>query len=250
MSKDLEKEYKALIDSEAPDLWARIESELQETEKPARQRKQHIIPWAGLVAACACVALCILVLKSRSPFDGSNSYTTAQNRKDLAFNLASDTGALECAPEEAALTDGAAAGGADEAVPKSCDQPAAMNGADYSAVEDAVDGRDTVTSAGIFMDDDIEEASAQEIRRITVTAEILDIDLRMNSGILYLAKVVSSEETSVQAGSEIKIFCSALAAKDMISLEQSQTYEMTLIKGETQSEGDGMIYTLQSAVKP
>lgn len=38
MSKDLEKEYRALMDSEAPDLWARIESGLQE-KKPVRQKR-------------------------------------------------------------------------------------------------------------------------------------------------------------------------------------------------------------------
>ena len=30
MSKDLEKEYRALVNSEAPDLWARIEVGLEE----------------------------------------------------------------------------------------------------------------------------------------------------------------------------------------------------------------------------
>lgn len=224
MSKDLEKEYRALMDSEAPDLWARIESGLQE-KKPARQKKTAVLRWAGLAAACACVALCIPVLKSRLPLGGS-TYDAA------APDLASDMVVLECAPEEAALTaaEGAAAGGADEAVPKACDQPAVMKGDADNGIE--------------------EDVTVQEIDSVIVTAQILDIDLRMNSGIMYLAKVVSSEEVSVQAGSEIKIFCSALAAKDLLSLEQSQAYEMTLIKEEAQGEEDEIIYTLQSAVKP
>ena len=238
MSKDLEKEYGALMDSEAPDLWARIESGLQE-KKPVRQKKTADLRWAGLAAACACVALCIPVLKSRLPLGGSTFDAAAPN-------LASDMVVLECAPEKAALTaaEGAAAGGADEAVPKACDQPAVMKG-------DAGDESGIVLPEDIDSDNGIEEdVTVQEIDSVIVTAQILDIDLRMNSGIMYLAKVVSSEEVSVQAGSEIKIFCSALAAKDLLSLEQSQAYEMTLIKEEAQGEEDEIIYTLQSAVKP
>ena len=238
MSKDLEKEYGALMDSEAPDLWARIESGLQE-KKPVRQKKTAVLRWADLEAACACVALRIPVLKSRLPLGGSTFDAEAPN-------LASDMVVLECAPEKAALTaaEGAAAGGADEAVPKACDQPAVMKG-------DAGDESGIVLPEDIDSDNGIEEdVTVQEIDSVIVTAQILDIDLRMNSGIMYLAKVVSSEEVSVQAGSEIKIFCSALAAKDLLSLEQSQAYEMTLIKEEAQGEEDEIIYTLQSAVKP
>lgn len=44
----------------------------------------------------------------------------------------------------------------------------------------------------------------------TVTAEILDIDIHKDSGILYTISVTASENTDVQAGSEIKIFSSAL----------------------------------------
>lgn len=239
MSKDLEKEYRTLMDSEAPDLWARIESGLQE-KKPVRQKKAAVLRWAGLAAACVCVVLCIPVLKSRLPLGGSTFDAAAP---DLASNNAA---VLECAPEEAALTaaEGAAAGGADEAVPQACDQPAVMKG-------DAGDESGIVLPEGIDADNNIEEdVTVQEAGSVIVTAEILDIDLRRDSGIVYLAKVVSSEEVSVQAGSEIKIFCSALAARDLLSLEQSQAYEMTLIKEQAQGEEDESIYTLQSAVKP
>ena len=78
MSKDLEKEYRALMDSEAPDLWARIESGLQE-KKPVRQKKTAVLRWVGLAAACACVALCIPVLKIRLPLGGSTFDAAAPN---------------------------------------------------------------------------------------------------------------------------------------------------------------------------
>lgn len=33
MSRDLEREYRAFVDSEVPDLWARIESGLEEKSR-------------------------------------------------------------------------------------------------------------------------------------------------------------------------------------------------------------------------
>lgn len=41
MSKDLEKEYRALVNSEAPDLWARIEVGLE--EKTVRSHREKFI---------------------------------------------------------------------------------------------------------------------------------------------------------------------------------------------------------------
>lgn len=39
MSKDLEKEYRALVNSKAPDLWARIEAGLEEKTVPPHHKK-------------------------------------------------------------------------------------------------------------------------------------------------------------------------------------------------------------------
>ena len=233
MSKDLEKEYRALMDSEAPNLWARIEAGLEEKEKPAGRKWHRIKLWAGLAAACACAAVCIPVMKSCLPLSGGAAYTAEPARND--------TVSMECVPQAAALTAEGAESAA-EAVQENSVRAAAENGEDTCMLEDS----DAVLSGAT----DNGAGAVRANNSFVVTAEILDIDLRLNSGIVYLAKVVSSEDEAVQAGSEIKIFRSALAAEDMITLEQSQTYELTLMKEAVQGEEEGPSYTLQSAAKP
>ncbi len=233
MSKDLEKEYRALMDSEAPNLWARIEAGLEEKEKPAGRKWHRIKLWAGLAAACACAAVCIPVMKSCLPLSGGAAYTAEPARND--------TVSMECVPQAAALTAEGAESAA-EAVQENSVRAAAENGEDTCMLEDS----DAVLSGAT----DNGAGAVRANNSFVVTAEILDIDLRLNSGIVYLAKVVSSEDEAVQAGSEIKIFRSALAAEDMITLEQSQTYELTLMKEAVQGEEEVPSYTLQSAAKP
>ncbi len=233
MSKDLEKEYRALMDSEAPNLWARIEAGLEEKEKPAGRKWHRIKLWAGLAAACACAAVCIPVMKSCLPLSGGAAYTAEPARND--------TVSMECVPQAAALTAEGAESAA-EAVQENSVRAAAENGEDTCMLEDS----DAVLSGAT----DNGAGAVRANNSFVVTAEILDIDLRLNSGIVYLAKVVSSEDEAVQAGSEIKIFRSALAAEDMITLEQSQTYELTLMKEAVQGEEEAPSYTLQSAAKP
>ncbi len=233
MSKDLEKEYRALMDSEAPNLWARIEAGLEEKEKPAGRKWHRIKLWAGLAAACACAAVCIPVMKSCLPLSGGAAYTAEPARND--------TVSMECVPQAAALTAEGAESAA-EAVQENSVRAAAENGEDTCMLEDS----DAVLSGAT----DNGAGAVRANNSFVVTAEILEIDLRLNSGIVYLAKVVSSEDEAVQAGSEIKIFRSALAAEDMITLEQSQTYELTLMKEAVQGEEEVPSYTLQSAAKP
>ena len=233
MSKDLEKEYRALMDSEAPNLWARIEAGLEEKEKPAGRKWHRIKLWAGLAAACACAAVCIPVMKSCLPLSGGATYTAEPARND--------TVSMECVPQAAALPAEGAESAA-EAVQENSVRAAAENGEDTCMLEDS----DAVLSGAT----DNGAGAVRANNSFVVTAEILEIDLRLNSGIVYLAKVVSSEDEAVQAGSEIKIFRSALAAEDMITLEQSQTYELTLMKEAVQGEEEVPSYTLQSAAKP
>ena len=237
MSKDLEKEYRALMDSEAPNLWARIEAGLEEKEKPAGRKRHRIKLWAGLAAACACAAVCIPVMKSCLPLSGGATYTAEPARND--------TVSIECVPQAAALPAEGAESAA-EAVQENSVRSAAENGEDTCMLEDS----DAVSSGSMDNGAGALAGALQENNSFVVTAEILDIDLRLNSGIVYLAKVVSSEDEAVQAGSEIKIFRSALAAEGMITLEQSRTYELTLMKEAAQGEEEVPSYTLQSAAKP
>ena len=121
MSKDLEKEYRALMDSEAPNLWARIEAGLEEKEKPAGRKRHRIKLWAGLAAACACAAVCIPVMKSCLPLSGGATYTAEPARND--------TVSIECVPQAAALPAEGAESAA-EAVQENSVRSAAENGED------------------------------------------------------------------------------------------------------------------------
>ena len=86
MSKDLEREYRALVNSEAPDLWARIEAGLEEKKaadlysvsidrNQERNQKKRVDfkMWAGLAAACACVALIVPAMARMMIMGGSGS---------------------------------------------------------------------------------------------------------------------------------------------------------------------------------
>lgn len=109
MSRDLEREYRALVNSEAPDLWARIEAGLEDKkmapetagtaasdlhitdfsmpdaqrEQP-RIRKANFRVWAGIAAACACVALVVPAML-RAGMSKGGSYSNS------APNFAADT---------------------------------------------------------------------------------------------------------------------------------------------------------------
>lgn len=216
MSKDLEKEYRALVNSEAPDLWARIEVGLEEkTVRSHREKfikkKWHFKMWAGLAAACVCVALSLPVIMRYFSPDGSNSDTVSPGNNTTGMG------------DTAGITEYATVESAGEIVLEESIRPAAIN-EEY----------------------DIAEAAEQKSNNFTVTAEILDIDIHKDSGILYTISVTASENTDVQAGSEIKIFSSALTTGGVIALEKSQSYQFTLADDMTHSAEEGVVYTLQA----
>ncbi len=257
MSKDLEKEYKALMDSEVPDLWARIESGLDEKpvcsyQKNIDRKKQSIKMWAGLVAACVCIVLSIPVMIRHLLVGGTKSYTTKPN--DNIINM-------ECAPMAAEYIAEEAAGDI---------SPAALTDDSNNVVDDTnaaltsgntEDGLNTVTSDDATMESNVivsneasnyydtsvvEETTEQEGNSFTVTVQILDIDVRRNNGIVYTANVIASEYPVVQPSTEIKIFSAALAAEGVISLEKAETYELTLSDDMLDSKNDVPIYMLQA----
>lgn len=243
MSKDFEKEYRALMDSEAPDLWARIEAGLEEKpvslhQKSSNGKKTHMKLWAGLAAACACAVLSIPVMTRQLSSGGSASDTTASDN---------NAAIMECAPEAA---EGAAEAYADEIMLQEGNYPAAMKGdTNAGSVNDGMNPSVSVITDHHLNTDTAQETTVQEGRSFVVTAEIIETDVRRNSGILYIAKVVTTEDSAVQADSEIKIFSSALGEEGVIPLEKSQVYELTLIDNETDSEEEP-VYTLQAVVKP
>lgn len=88
MSKDLEKEYKALMDSDVPDLWARIEAGIDERNLPSNvhsadhrtqnakkrgaKKRFHYGVWGTVAAACLCVAVAVPVMMQASKGKTSN----------------------------------------------------------------------------------------------------------------------------------------------------------------------------------
>ena len=247
MSKDLEKEYKALMNSEAPDLWARIEAGIEEKTVCSHQEifvkiKRGSKIWVGFAAACACVALSIPVIMKYFPVSG--------NKLDIVFDNAASAG---CAPE-------AAAGVEDETVLEEGISPAAMNeefdGAGNrlnTVTTDSVGDRSSAVvseKAGKSSNMDIPEATVEQERgSFIVTAEILGSDIGRDNGILYTVRVIESQSAAVQVGSEIKIFSAALPEENMITLIESQPYKLTITNNTSYSEEEEIIYILQTVEK-
>lgn len=92
MNKNLEKEYKALMTEDVPDLWERIEAGLEPKQQSAKKvslwRKYRA--WGGAVAACLCLAVAIPVILggskggNMSASDGAASENCGIQDNDMA----------------------------------------------------------------------------------------------------------------------------------------------------------------------
>lgn len=208
MSDNLEREYRALVNSEAPDLWARIEAGLEDKKaadfpktdsqtENVRGKKVNFKVWAGLAAACVCAALIVPAMARTILMRGDGiSYSNS-------------------APQEADSYENAKSAGPEEAI----EEAAADNGA--AADENTMSGSATVANNAdaVKVDSDALEEDPYIFR---VTVEILDTDVSMNNGILYVAKVITSENPNIEADSEIEIFSSTAV------LEESESYDLML----------------------
>ena len=256
MSRDLEREYRALVNSEAPDLWARIEAGLEdkktapETAKTAasdlhitdfpttdaqreqpRIRKVNFRVWAGIAAACACVAL-IVPAMLRAGMSKGGSYSNS------APNFAADT-APSADPSGGAADNAGREEMAYEYGNERSDflQGNAQTTAD-SDMNSAADGAQVMEEAAAA------EEPESEPYRFHATVEILETDLRMDSGILYTARVLSSDNSAIAADSEIRIFSSAVSAEGVTRLEVSQTYDLVLCEDHSGETGQEPTYLL------
>lgn len=154
MSKDLEKEYKALMDSDVPDLWARIEAGIDEkkgsgniqhfehrtqNEKGKRNTKKpfHFKVWGTVAAACLCVAVAIPVMMQVTkdgtsdmkamPEMAAESFDTGYAQQDDAAVKSADTDLLNNT-----LTDSVAVQEAENAVADVAEQAEANDTQRYS----------------------------------------------------------------------------------------------------------------------
>lgn len=141
MSKDFEKEYIKLAESEIPDLWNRIEAGLTEksthtTESAPEQENKitHNIEWirryAGLAAAVLCIALIVPALMLFHPTAGKSS--------------SADTSAPEAAEEEMAAGMTAEVTG-EMAAAEAYDEMASKEAVEESAEVPAISGVSTDT---------------------------------------------------------------------------------------------------------
>lgn len=231
MSKDLEREYRVFVNSEVPDLWARIEAGLEDkrmspekaetdlhiTDFPATDsrkenvcgKKANLKVWAGLAAACACVVLIVPAMAGMMMGGDGVSYSNSQSDAPQAaetYEKAENTG-LEEAFEEAAADNDAAA-----------DEIGMSGGADAANVDSG--------------------ALEEEPYIFRVTVEILDTDVSVDGGILYAAKVITSENPDMEADSEIRIFSSEVV------LEESKCYDLMLSGGHSGDSGEENRYWL------
>ncbi len=213
MSRDLEREYRAFVDSEVPDLWARIESGLEE-KKPAadtladtlmkdtRDRKMNYKVWAGLAAACVCAALVVPALVRNTGMKGGSNSAPAPVADTAPQAAEAYERAADNAGKEAAL----------------CEEVA-------EATADSGMG----AAGGI-----------QELYRFHAAVEILEVDVSMDSGVLYIAKVLSSDQSGIEPDSEIQIFDPLAASEGTELMETDQTYDLVLsgIRSEDPEQGE------------
>ncbi len=245
MSRDLEREYRAFVDSEVPVLWTRIEAGLED-KKPAsenvrtdlritdfpvtdtptentRDRKVKYKVWAGVAAACVCAVLIVPAMVRNVGIKGESGQTADTAPQAAGAYEAADTAKQEAAACEEEVN-AAAADGSDS-------EKSVVSGMD-AAVDTA--------NGGMAM----EEGAWSEPGSFHATVEILDMDVSMDSGILYTAKILSSDQPGIETDSEIQIFCSIVSSESMDLLELDQTYDLMLREVEPDAPGQEVTYLL------
>lgn len=257
MSRDLEREYRALVNSEVPDLWARIEAGLEDkktaprtdrtdmhiTDFPitdsqmehTRVRKANFKVWAGLAAACACVVLIVPVMVRHAAMGGSKGFSSSAPSSDTApqaYWKAEDNGQEEAAYEN---FDGAAA--------EHGNDKSAVTQDNTQAVADSnMNGAGTASGA-----QEMDEAAAAEepgAYRFHATVEILGTNISADGGVLYTAKVLSADQSVIEVDSEIQIVCSKVLSESMTVLEVHQTYDLVLREDHSGETGQEVVYLL------
>lgn len=220
MSKDLEKEYRALVNCETPDLWARIEAGLDDKDSSGiacETRKKNVFSikvWATVAAACVCVGVIIPVMKTHlGGMEGIQNDTAAP--PEYAADKADGY-----APEEHLMAD------INQAAPR--DESGAGVSMD-SAAEDAVVTADAAYDKGGMAENAME--AVPEI--FSAKVEIVDVNAA-ESGILYTARVVESEDSELQDKSAISIMAFAPENEEE-RLEKGSVYDLLLQKEDAET---------------
>lgn len=246
MSKELEKEYRVLVNSEVPDLWERIEAGLDEkitadsnivdmTVLDKRNTldirkfldikkfldKRKIRVWASLAAVCLCVALIVPVMKNRMGGRANDMAAAPRYTNDAPQSGGDDDDAPQPAGDNGKA--GATLSGSFDA------------GAGDGAAYDAAANNTAVVTNG----EAAEVAEEEGEYTFQAEVEILGVDLGGAVPVVYTAKVLSSENPDLKEDSEITIVISVAQQEYMEMLEKGGIYDLTLC---SDSSGREMTY--------
>lgn len=191
MSKDLKNEYEALLESDIPDLWSRIEPRLHEKHVETQNviqtkiHDEHIMPsdvsqyqknqkkqgvtkkiyfYSGIVAACLCLAIAIPAIVRFA-----DSGAKFEESKDMAMNAATmDSAVMDSAALDSTAMDSAAA--PDSVIETEDWAPQENTGAagDFDVMEESTSEIEDAASDGIsdyVANDMAEDAAASEEQR-------------------------------------------------------------------------------------
>ncbi len=89
-------------------------------------------------------------------------------------------------------------------------------------------------------------AETSELYSFRAAVEILDADESPDSGIVYTARVITTDDPKLQADSEIRILSPLAPSADAAVLENGQTYELMLSGPHSEDPGQEVTYLLVS----
>lgn len=201
---DIEAEYLALLSSETPDLWAKIEEGLDacDAEKKKRSRRKYVSVIAGLAAVAAVAA--VLMLSQMMP-SGRTKRTVSDGESDSAgYNQAEtaenyDDAMPEMTEMEADTEQAEGDVSYDDAAEMEADNEQAEWDVSY---DDAAETNEIV--ADNVQTDSAEAAPLVSDARLTVQeTEVAD------GGFICTVTVTEISENTygIQAGDELRIIC-------------------------------------------
>ena len=243
MSKNFETEYKKYADSAVPDLWSRIEAGVDAYEESIRKdsevtaeketgkivnidsynrnnkekKKINYKPYLGAIAACACMFLVVIAIKS---IDSSKSATAsaesaapaaAPMMEEAASDSADDNVAYAQSEEAVAEVDEAPA--ADETLTNGITADASAYEADEAEEEAYYDEEAAPAEAEASEEDsytyDIQEAPSLDIENSKTTFAAPQKKEKRHTGnvneITVLASVVEIEKVKSDSDREISL---------------------------------------------
>ena len=189
MSKQLEKEYRSLMNENAPDLWGRIEAGLEPKKQPVQKmgfwRKYRT--WGTVVAACVCLMVAVPVMQrltGRGPSNMSDSTTSAGEN-------------MSGAPYDGVSSD------------------AALWDADENMSNEAAEN-----TVGEMW----EETEEQEAVGCTVTAKVLELSESENR-IAYTVQIEETDSVELSNGEQIILYDERMSD---VRLEEGETYRLRI----------------------